>query len=241
MIRGWLTLVALAVWLPPAPCSAALLPVDAKIQFVIPFAPVVTLTGSGLGGSVGGGVATIPAGIFSGNQAIVVPISPTLNGLLSSVTVPANSIANAAGSFGPNGAMGLSGAIFFYGEVGTGWIPLAPIGGGGGALAALVLNGSLNGATWMGGTAIFTSMGISVAFGKGVTARATSYDNRTAGGAGTIQLVAPARWWHEPLGSTPAFGILTLTYTPEPGTLTLLGAGVVALAMIGRRKQEERS
>ena len=70
-----------------------------------------------------------------------------------------------------------------------------------------------------------------------ITVRATAYDNRTAAGQGTVQLVAPARVQTGVFGPYPVFGILTLTYTPEPGTLTLLGAGVAALAALGQRKR----
>jgi hypothetical protein len=31
-------------------------------------------------------------------------------------------------------------------------------------------------------------------------------------------------------------GVLTLHFVPEPGTLLLLGSGVAALALLGRRK-----
>jgi len=90
----------------------------------------------------------------------------------------------------------------------------------------------------MGGTAVFSATG--AALGIPATIVATAYDNRTPAGAGTVQLVAPGSISFNLFGGFPAFGVLTLTYTPEPGTLTLLGAGVAALAMLGRRKLEER-
>jgi len=34
----------------------------------------------------------------------------------------------------------------------------------------------------------------------------------------------------------PAFGILTLQFVPEPGTLILLGSGIAGLVAIGRRR-----
>jgi len=51
--------------------------------------------------------------------------------------------------------------------------------------------------------------------------------------------VAPAKAALGIFGSLPVYGILTLTYTPEPGTLLLLGTGIAGLAMIGRKKMSK--
>ena len=237
MTRRWLTGLALVLSLSPTPTLAALLPVNVQVQYLIQKLPPVTFTGSGVGSSVGGGIATIPADIFSGNPAIVVPISPTFVGV-TRITVPASSIGNPAASFGPDGAMGLAGSVFSD-SLHAGGIPLFQVGGGDEPFANTVafgpLIGDLAGVTWMGGNAVFTVMGAALAIPA--TIRATAYDNRTPGGQGTIQLVAPTTVNTGVFGSYPLFGILTLTYTPEPGTLTLLGAGVATLAAIGRRKQ----
>ena len=70
-----------------------------------------------------------------------------------------------------------------------------------------------------------------------LTVMATGANNLTAGGAGTLVLVTPIHiFTNQAPGGLAAFGVLTLTYVPEPGTLLLLGAGVVALALRGRRE-----
>jgi hypothetical protein len=232
-------------WVVASPSSAALLSVNAEVQyrFFPPRAPTLTLTGSGVGNSVGGGVAAIPAGLFAGNAEVVVPIEPTFVGFVE-ITVPADSLDNPAGSFGPNGAMGVSGAAFFVAPTNTSPIPLAPVGGGvDGLFDVGPVAATLLGASWMGdangtlpGGNVFSQMGAVLCLPLSTVA--TAYDNRTAGGIGVVQLVAPARMSLGIYGAAPLFGILTLSYTPEPGTLTLLGAGVAALAMIGRRKLE---
>jgi hypothetical protein len=76
------------------------------------------------------------------------------------------------------------------------------------------------------------------ALANAISASATAYDNRTANGVGTVQLVAPGRLLisNGSLGDLPVFATLTLTYTPEPGTLVLLATGVAALAAIGRKR-----
>ena len=55
-------------------------------------------------------------------------------------------------------------------------------------------------------------------------------------GSGTLVLVAPVKVITNVAGTLAAFGVLTLTYVPEPGTLLLLGMGVAGLAAIGRRR-----
>ena len=56
------------------------------------------------------------------------------------------------------------------------------------------------------------------------------------GGAGSLVLVTPVKVITNVAGTLAAFGILSLTYVPEPGTLLLLGLGVAGLAAIGRRR-----
>jgi len=222
-----------------APSFAASLPLNASVQVQIATLPPPTIsgtTGVGTAMSVGGGIATIPAGVLVNTAAINISINPPFVGLVA-VTAPANSISNPAGSFSPNGAMGLNGDTFFLTEMGAnaGGVPLAPIGGGGmtsASIAGLAL--TINGATWMGGTQVFTFMGGAAAIP--IVATATSFDNRTANGAGTVQLVAPATADLGILGALPVFGVLTLEYAPEPGYLLLLGAGALTLMLAGRRK-----
>jgi hypothetical protein len=49
-------------------------------------------------------------------------------------------------------------------------------------------------------------------------------------------LVSPTKIFTNIAGTLAAFGVLSLTYVPEPGTLLLLGLGVAGLAAIGRRR-----
>jgi hypothetical protein len=59
-----------------------------------------------------------------------------------------------------------------------------------------------------------------------------------AANSGVVQLVTPAQVFTNigPSGKLPVFGILTLHFVPEPGTLLLLGSGVAGLALIGRKR-----
>ncbi len=64
--------------------------------------------------------------------------------------------------------------------------------------------------------------------------RRKGYDNRTAMGSGTVQLVSPmlTRWVGAGEGSTAAIGILKLTFAPEPSSSMMLGAGAALLGLL---------
>ena len=63
------------------------------------------------------------------------------------------------------------------------------------------------------------------------------YDNRTPGHAGVLLLISPFKVITNAAGNLPGLATQTLTFlVPEPGTLLLLGSGVVGLALHGLRR-----
>jgi hypothetical protein len=86
---------------------------------------------------------------------------------------------------------------------------------------------------WTTGIAEVTAGG-----GPGTTMlKRTGYDNRTAMGAGTIQLVSPAvTRWQNASGDfyTGSIAMLKLVFVPEPGAGLMLASGVAALGLLYR-------
>jgi hypothetical protein len=114
-------------------------------------------------------------------------------------------------------------------------VPLSVVGAGGTVTAAGAINVTVIGAPWTTGTAVVgtaTAMG----FARGPAAQSSS----TAQASGDIQLVTPIRILTNLPGDfaeLPAFGVLTMHFTPEPTTVALVGGGLVATALLGRRKR----
>ncbi len=97
-------------------------------------------------------------------------------------------------------------------------------------------------AGWSAGAVGVTINGVQLTTGNvttpGVGISTFGYDNRNALGAGKVKLVAPGGLMSTLGGPFPLFISMTLTFVPEPGTLLLLGSGIVGLGLLGRKKQK---
>ena len=187
----------------------------------------------------------------------------TIGGMIPiTLTYPTGSFSNAAGSFsglsgGPpgGGVMPLNGFLF---------ICLFAGGGGGGALGCgatvpspaanivIPLNvAGFGGTTARSGPVAVTvagapwTVGAASAFGSAVTGFVHGPGSGTSSAAqssGVVSLVSAVAVTTN-LGSLPVIPVLTrvtLHFVPEPATMLLLGAGVVALGLVGRRSSRGR-
>jgi hypothetical protein len=109
-------------------------------------------------------------------------------------------------------------------------IPLSVVGAGGFTDVVGAVNLTVIGAPWTTGTA---SVGTITKMGSAAP------NSNTGNGSGTVQLVTPIFISTNIAGASavvPAFGILTLHFVPEPGTLLLLGSGIAGLVAFGRSR-----
>jgi len=241
-------LVAFAVTLGVADSRASVLPVDAELRIQIPtVAPLViasagvaTVNGSG-GGAHVQSVALGP-GVVAGGPVLIPltgPIAATISAVqLVAANQPGTVAETGGGTLG--GPIGLSGTLRFclFGTSGSCAdplanldVPLTPAGVGGSAAVAGLVGLTVFGAPWTTGTA---SVGTVTAMGY--RAGPASGTSSTAQAGGVIQLVTPIAILTNIEAFLPAFATLTLRFVPEPTTLLLLGAGVLALALGGARR-----
>jgi hypothetical protein len=259
MRRNLPSLVLAAALLIGSAAGAATLSYTGQIYVGLGTMPGLAVPGAGTsvvnGSATGSQLSsfTMPSGVFG-------PVT-TVVSMTAVPTIPSirfTGVANLGGSFGPalwagppaGGAMGLSGlvkiCVLFPGCIVSVPVPLTPTGGGAGlgiggtATQAGFVNLTLQHAPWTLGTPALTIHNP----GSSVTTPSLpgGFVSPASGGAapgGTVQLVTVTKVFTSLAGSfpeLPVFVVLTLNFAPEPGTLLLLGSGVVGLAIIGRRR-----
>ena len=249
-----------------APASAATLPFTATLTVGFGTLPPIVLTASGIGVSNGGGMMfTVPSGLFATtrtftglNSTILQPSQVTvklysnLQGVFNPSFAPAIAHTPTVGLLGKNLTLpaappgtGVGGAMPLVGNA-TVWalgfpLIMLPFTVGAGTTTVMAANGAIYATVfptfWSTGYGfgIYTPGSMTVSYFV-----ITGSDTRTPGGAGRITLVTPIVA-NVSVGGTPSdTGIrimLSVNFIPEPGTGLLVGAGIVGLALAGRRRR----
>jgi hypothetical protein len=224
--------------------QAATLNLTGTLALTIGALPPVVLTSNVASGtpimvSSGAGSFTEPAGIF-GPANVPLPASlftgvPQISGL--TLISFGNGVKNVGAGTATGGLAGQALVTVLQSLNLT--IPLNVVGAPGATVQAgagsIII--TVVGQGWTTGAASVTGI-TSTTPGTNVvnTATLTGSDGRTAGHEGTITLVSGFQAITNVAGTLPGFGIQTLTFVPEAGTLVLLGTGAIGLALYGRRR-----
>ncbi len=202
---------------------------------VVPGAGTAIVNGSGGQGHLSG--LQVPASPFA-ISGFVLPVTDPGVFPIAGVQVTAhNNVGNFEGSGGEafSGTMPINGStkVCLFGPCSAAVsnlnVPLTVVGQGGVALVTAAVNLTVIGAPWTTGTAAigaFTQMG------------GVSPLSNTGAPSGNVSLVTPI-FISTNIGASaivPGFGIMSLHFVPEPGTLMLLGSGIAGLVAFGRSR-----
>jgi len=203
---------------------------------LIPGSGTAIINGSASAGHIN--TLSLAGGSFA-TTGYVLPVTDPAAAPIKGLQV---TVVNASGAFGGSplgGVMPLIGStkVCLFGACSAAIanlnVPLSPVGLGGAAVVTAAVNITVVGAPWTSGTA---AIGTITAMGGAAPA------SNTGAASGVVSLVTPV-FVSTNIGASavvPVFGLLSLHFVPEPGTLVLLGSGIAGLVAFGRSARNRK-
>jgi hypothetical protein len=204
---------------------------------VIPGSGTATVNGSsGPGHLTGLGIPASPFAVTNFLLPVTDPGAAPIAGVLVNAHNATAAFAGSGGA-GFGGTMAILGSakVCLYAVCGSSYnianltVPLSVVGAGAFVSVMGAVNLTVIGAPWTTGTA---------AIGATTVMGGVSPLSNTGQASGSVTLVTPVFISTNipPSSIVPAFGIVSLHFVPEPGTLVLLGSGIAGLVAFGRSR-----